>query len=104
MRTKAWYAKPPMGRCPPWWVIAPTAVLLIVQASAWRSGRTSFRSSTSTRRRSRDVARHLVGGSDALAGIVERSLMQHPEVAATGGEAVNEEDEHVQASKRVRLI
>ena len=98
---KAWYAKPLDGALShPWWVIAPTAVLLIVSgigvAFSGRSFLPEFNEGALV------VGLVTLPGisleeSDALAGIVERSLMQHPEVAAIGrrtGRA--EEDEHVQ--------
>lgn len=98
---KRWYAKPlDAAISHPWWVITPTGVLLAV------AGVGMFLSGRSFLPEFNEGA--LVVGlvtlpgtsleeSDALANVVERTLMQHPEIVAIGrrtGRA--EEDEHVQ--------
>ena len=98
---KAWYARPlAWALTHPWLVISPTAVLLIASGiGAALSGRSflpEFNEGALV------VGLVTLPGtsleeSDALARIVERTLMQHPEIVAIGrrtGRA--EEDEHVQ--------
>lgn len=98
---KAWYLRPlQWALSHPWWVITPTGVLLIVSGiGAALSGRSflpEFNEGALV------VGLVTLPGtsldeSDALANIVERTLMQHPEIVAIGrrtGRA--EEDEHVQ--------
>jgi len=98
---KSWYAKPLDGALShPWWVIAPTTILLVVSgvgvAFSGRSFLPEFNEGALV------VGLVTLPGisleeSDALANIVERTLMQHPEIVAIGrrtGRA--EEDEHVQ--------
>ncbi len=98
---KASYSRPLLWALShPWWVITPTSVLLIVSgiglALSGRSFLPEFNEGALV------VGLVTLPGtsldeSDALANIVERTLMQHPEIVAIGrrtGRA--EEDEHVQ--------
>jgi CzcA family heavy metal efflux pump len=98
---KAWYSRPlQWALSHPWWVITPTSVLLVVSgiglALSGRSFLPEFNEGALV------VGLVTLPGtsldeSDALANIVEQTLMQHPEIVAIGrrtGRA--EEDEHVQ--------